>query len=105
MKGLSKYGVKSLEELDSKDWGDHFLRRNAAYDSVTPAEGSQQLQARVQLIDQYVLEMNRVRDDHRLTTQRSLASLREKRRNEQLFAGKFKALVQKPEFKSRVNEL
>lgn len=105
MKSLAKYGVQSLEELDSKDWGDHFLKRNAAYDSLTPAEGSQQLQDRVQLIDHYILEMNRARDDHRLTTQRSLALLREKRRNEQLFSGKFKALVRRPEFKSRVNEV
>lgn len=105
MKGLAKYGVKTIEELETKDWGNHFLQRNAEYDHVSPAEGGQKLQERVELIDQYILEMNRVRDEHRLTTQRSLLSLREKHRTEKLFSGKFKELVKKPEFKSRVNEL
>lgn len=105
MKSLGKYGVKTFEELDNKDWGDYFLKREARYDDMSPEEGGRQLVEKVELIDQYIREMNRVREEHRMVTQRSLVTLREKRRNEKLFTGRFKELAPKPEFKSRVNQL
>lgn len=105
MKHLSQYGVRSVEELDTKDWGNYFISKDVTTLATSPSEAAQKLIEHVNLIDQYIVDMNRVRDEHRLETQRSLAQLREKRRKEQLFEGKFKQLVRKPEFKSRVCEM
>lgn len=101
-KHLQQFNVSTFEELDNKDFGNYFLAKGISGHDMPPDEAAKSLYEKVALVDQYMAEMNRVRDEHRTATLKSMEKLRERKRNDRLFAVKAKSLVRKPEFKSRV---
>lgn len=99
---LKPYGVSTLQELDSKDFGTYFLSKDITGQHTSPAAAAQSLHDNLRLIEHYREEMNRGREEHRAATARLRESRRNRQRTERLFAVKSKSLVKKPEFQTRV---
>lgn len=99
---LKPYGVSTLQELDTKDFGTYFLSKDITGQHSSPAAAAQSLYDNLQLIENYREEMNKVREEHRAVTARLQESRRNRLRTERLFTVKSKSLVKKPEFQTRV---
>ena len=99
---LKPYGVSTLQELDTKDFGTYFLSKDITGQHTSPAAAAQSLYANLRLIENYQEEMNKGREEHRAATARLRESRKSRQRNERLFAVKSKSLVKKPEFQTRV---
>ena len=99
---LEPYGVKTVQELDAKDFGTYFLSKDITGQNASPRSAAASLYSNLQKIEEYQREMNRVREAYKAENTQIREKVNAKRRNERLFTVRAKSLVKKPDFRTRV---